>query len=152
MRLRSKLIRAGGLAAAVSLSPLVHAAGEPIEVMKTSGCGCCIGWIKHLEEAGYVVESRDLTMGDLMKVKLDAGLKVGITSCHTGLIAGYIIEGHVPVREVKRLLSERPDAIGLSVPNMPIGSPGMDFGDDGEPYDVLIVQRDGSTEIYAQYP
>ena len=151
MRTGSQLLRAALLAAAFTFSPLVHAAGEAVEVLKTSGCGCCIGWMKHLEEAGYVVTSRDMAMGDLMKVKLDAGLTPDLTSCHTGLVDGYVIEGHVPAREVARLLQERPEAIGLTVPNMPIGSPGME-GDDAESYQVLLVRRDGATEVFASYP
>ena len=147
----SQLLRAALLAAGFTLSPLVHAAGEPIEVLKTSGCGCCLGWVKHLEEAGYAVTARDLPMGELMTVKRDAGLTPDLTSCHTGLIDGYVIEGHVPAREIARLLQERPEAIGLTVPNMPPGSPGMDFGDT-EPYEVLLVRRNGSTEVYANYP
>ena len=138
------------LLAGFGLSP-THAAGEKVLVLKTLGCGCCLGWIEHLEEAGFVVEARDLPMGALMKEKLDAGLKPGLTACHTGKVDGYVIEGHVPAREVKRLLVERPDAIGLTVPNMPVGSPGMEYGGEAEPYEVLLVRRDGTTEVYATY-
>lgn len=134
----------------ISSSP-AGAAGESILVLKTSGCGCCLGWVEHLEEAGFTVEAKDLFMGDLMKERLDAGLKPGLTSCHTGKTAGYGVEGHVPVREIRRLLAERPDAAGLTVPNMPLGSPGMEYGDP-EPYEVLLVHRDGTTEVYAEYP
>ena len=135
------------LFAGLALSP-ADAAGESILVMKTSGCGCCLGWVEHLEEAGFAVEVKDLPMGALMKEKMDAGLKPGLTSCHTGKVAGYVIEGHVPARDIQRLLSERPDAIGLVVPNMPVGSPGMEGG-AAEPYEVLLVRRDGTTEIYS---
>lgn len=127
-------------------------AAERMEVLKTSGCGCCTAWIEYLEKAGFEVEARNMAMGALMKVKLDAGLKPGLTSCHTGRIDGYVVEGHVPVREIRRLLSERPDAIGLTVPDMPLGSPGMDIGDEREPYDVLLVRKDGATEVFARYP
>jgi hypothetical protein len=151
MRNRSRVLRTALLATGFILSPLVHAAGQAIEVLKTSGCGCCIGWVRHLEEAGYAVTSRDLPIGELMKIKRDAGLTLDLTSCHTGLIGVYVIEGHVPAREIDRLLQEQPDAIGLAVPNMPLGSPGMDFG-EAEPYQVLLVRRDGSTEMYAAYP
>jgi hypothetical protein len=120
-------------------------------VMKTSGCGCCLAWVKHLEAAGFTVETKDLPMGEIMKEKLAAGLKPGLTACHTGKLGGYIIEGHVPVREIRRLLAERPDAVGLSVPNMPAGSPGMEYGTP-EPYKVLLVRRDGTAETYATYP
>jgi len=87
-----------------------------------------------------------------MQKKLGAGLKPALTSCHTGIVEGYVIEGHVPAREIDRLLAERPDAIGLTVPNMPYGSPGMgEPGPDADPYDVLLVRRDGSTELFASY-
>lgn len=126
------------------------AAGEAITVLKTSGCACCLGWIKHLKQAGFVVDAKNVDMGTLMKTKLDAGLTAQLAACHTGKLSGYIIEGHVPVREIRRLLDERPDAIGLAVPGMPLGSPGME-ADKGEPYEVLLVRKDGSTEIFAQY-
>ena len=141
--LRNSKVEAGG---AVGAAPVV-------EVLSTSGCGCCIGWARHLEENGYVTDVKNMAMGDLMRLKLQLGLKPGLTSCHTGLIEGYAIEGHVPAREVARLLNERPDAIGLVVPDMPYGSPGMgEPGPDAEPYDVLLVRRDGTTEVFARYP
>jgi hypothetical protein len=83
--------------------------------------------------------------------KREVGLKPEQSSCHTGQIAGYVVEGHVPAREIRRLLSERPDAVGLTVPDMPLGSPGMESGDDRDPYDVLLVRRDGTTEVFASY-
>lgn len=126
-------------------------AGEAIEVLKTSGCGCCVSWVKYLEGQGFKVKTRNLDMGSMMQVKLKAGLKVDLTSCHTGRIEGYVVEGHVPAREIRRLLANRPDAIGLTVPNMPLGSPGMDAGNEKEPYDVLLVKKDGSTEVFASY-
>lgn len=125
-------------------------AGQAISVLKTSGCGCCLAWIKYLERSGFVVEARNVAMGDLMRAKLDAGLKPELAACHTARIEGYIVEGHVPVQEIRRLLNERPDAIGLAIPGMPLGSPGMET-DKGEPYQVLLVHRDGSTEVFAQY-
>ena len=128
------------------------ATGQSMLVLKSSGCGCCLAWIEHLERAGFSVEARDLPMGTLMKEKLDAGLKPGLTSCHTGKVSGYIVEGHVPALEIKRMLAERPDAIGLSVPNMPAGSPGMEYGGKTEPYEVLLVLRDGTSKVYADYP
>ena len=86
-------------------------------------------------------------MGELMQRKLAAGLKPGLTSCHTGFVGGYVVEGHVPAREVRRLLAERPEAVGLTVPDMPLGSPGKT-----EPYDILLVHWNGSPQIYARYP
>lgn len=129
------------------------AAATTIEVLSTSGCGCCIGWAKHLEENGYITDLKNLPMADLWQRKLQAGLGEGQTSCHTGLVEGYVVEGHVPAREVARLLQERPDAIGLTVPNMPYGSRGIgEAGADADPYDVLLVHRDGTTTVFASYP
>jgi hypothetical protein len=140
-----------GLAlAACLLAPHIVLASQAIQVMKTSSCGCCIGWIKHLESNGFSVRSRDVPMATLMQEKAAAGLRPELTSCHTARIGSYVVEGHVPAREVKRLLKERPDAIGLAVPDMPLGSPGMEAAEK-EPYDVLLVHRDGSTTIFASY-
>ena len=129
--------------------------GEPadaIDVAKTSSCGCCLAWIDHLKENDFSVTSKNMTMGNLTRFKLKNGIGPKTASCHTAKIDGYTIEGHVPAREIRRLLKERPDAIGLSVPGMPLGSPGMDFGDDREAFDVLLIRRDGSTETFASYP
>jgi len=135
------------------LSGTALAAADHIEVMSTNGCGCCIAWTKHLQENGYTTEIENFGMADNMQRKIAAGLKPGLISCHTGRIAGYVIEGHVPAREIDRLLAERPDAIGLAVPGMPYGSPGMgEPGPDADPYDVLLVRRDGSTEVFESYP
>jgi hypothetical protein len=127
-------------------------AGEAVELFKSDSCACCSAWGKHMQENGFAVSEQDIPLANLMAMKSQAGLKEGQTSCHTAKIGGYVIEGHVPAREVKRLLSEQPDAIGLTVPDMPYGSPGMgEAGDDADPYDVLLVKRDGSTEIYVSY-
>ncbi|MEH6719989.1 MAG: DUF411 domain-containing protein [Aurantimonas endophytica] len=138
------------LAGALALLSTSVFAAENVEMFSTSGCGCCIGWMKHLEEAGFEVTNENLPMADLYARKMQAGLKPGLTSCHTGYVSGYVVEGHVPAAEVKRLLAEKPDAIGLTVPDMPAGSPGM--GESDEPYQVLLVMKDGSTETFASYP
>jgi hypothetical protein len=139
------------IVAATMMIPASLQAAETAQVFKTSGCGCCVGWIRHLEETGYTVDAKNMAMGALMKLKLDAGLKVGQTSCHSAIIGGYFIEGHVPAGDIERLLAEKPDAVGLTVPDMPLGSPGMDGGDEREAYDVLLVRRDGATEVFAQH-
>jgi hypothetical protein len=133
------------------ISQAAWAAGS-MEVLKSATCGCCVSWGKHMREAGFTVTEIDLPLADLNAAKLKAGLKQGQTSCHTARIDGYVIEGHVPAREVTRLLEERPEAIGLTVPDMPYGSPGMGDEADADPYDVLLVRRDGTTEVYAAYP
>ena len=127
------------------------ASARHLDVFSTEGCGCCHAWVKHLEESGYTASVTYLPLEALTQKKREAGLKEGLTSCHTGFIGGYVIEGHVPAREIGRLLAEQPDALGLTVPGMPIGSPGM--GDPGaaDPYDVLLLRRDGSTVVFAHY-
>ncbi|WP_061937603.1 DUF411 domain-containing protein [Aureimonas sp. AU22] len=138
------------LAGTLALLSVPALAAETVDVFSTSGCGCCVGWIKHLEKAGFEVTNDNLAMADLYAKKTGAGLKPGQTSCHTGFVGGYVVEGHVPAAEVKRLLAERPDAVGLAVPDMPPGSPGM--GTSDEPYEVLLVARDGTSKVYARYP
>ena len=115
-------------------------------VYKTPTCGCCNGWVEHLREAGFTVDARDVR--DLMSVKLDAGVPTGMTSCHTAIVDGYVVEGHVPAEHVARLVQERPDIAGIAVPGMPIGSPGME-GPNPEPYQVLAFGRDGSASVFA---
>ena len=132
------------------LLPAVTVAAS-LEMMTTGGCACCHAWARHLREAGHEVVVKDLAMGQLTKMKLDAGVPAALTACHTAKLEGYLIEGHVPAREVRRLLDERPEALGLVVPGMPVGSPGMESGSTREPYKVLLFKKDGSTEVYASY-
>ncbi|OJI94696.1 hypothetical protein LY10_00009 [Planktotalea frisia] len=124
----------------------------PIEVNKTNGCGCCLAWMEHLEEYGFAPTDEDMFAGLLVRFKLDNGVPQRMVSCHTGLIDGYVIEGHVPADDIRRLLSERPDAVGLAVPGMPLGSPGMDQSRWREAYDVFLINNDGTTEVFASYP
>jgi hypothetical protein len=104
-----------------------------------------------MQGAGYAVKTHDVANGILAKIKRQAGLKPEFQSCHTAKIGGYVIEGHVPATDVRKLLEEKPDAIGLVVPGMPIGSPGMEVGDEKEPYEVLLVKKDGTTKVFARH-
>ncbi len=137
------------------LLPLAGAWAAPTrplaEVWKDPSCGCCKDWIVYLEKAGFEVRLHE-TGNTNARAQLGMPIKFG--SCHTARIGGYAIEGHVPVREIQRLLLEKPKAVGLTVPGMTIGSPGMDgaaYGNRKEPYDVLLVQPDGSTLVYQTY-
>jgi len=135
-------------------SPAFAAAdtASSIEVWKSPTCHCCDKWVDHLAENGFDVAARNATRGMLAELKRQAGIGRKLASCHTGLIDGYIIEGHVPADDIKRLMAERPDAIGLTVPDMPLGSPGMEQPDGTtEPYDVLLIKKDGSTEVFASH-
>lgn len=123
-----------------------------IEVWKSPTCSCCGKWVEHLEANGFAVKAKNTSPAMLDRIKRQAGIEEKLASCHTGLIDGYAIEGHVPAADIKRLLEERPDAVGLTVPNMPLGSPGMEQPDGKtEPYDVLLVKKDDSTEIFASH-
>jgi hypothetical protein len=120
-------------------------------VVSGEGCGCCREWLKYIEAAGYEASITYVSPQALMSHKEEAGISAGHSSCHTGRIGGYVIEGHVPAREIARLLAEKPDAIGLAVPGMPYGSPGMGPPEEADPYDVLLVKKDGTTSVFASY-
>ncbi|HSV81906.1 MAG TPA: DUF411 domain-containing protein [Ramlibacter sp.] len=122
-----------------------------VEVWKDPSCGCCQDWVKHLEANGFAVKVNQ-NGNDAMRAKL--GMPQKLASCHTALVGGYAIEGHVPAADIRRLLKDRPQAIGLSVPGMPVGSPGMDdpvYGKRRDPFDVLLVSRSGEPRVYASY-
>lgn len=141
---------APGTSAAASVGASVAATPRgllpTIVVYKTAACGCCNGWVEHLEAAGFTVDARDVV--DLMSVKRDAGVPASNASCHTALVDGFVVEGHVPAEQVKRLLAERPSVAGLAVPGMPIGSPGME-GPGARPYQVLTFDRQGNNTVFA---
>ena len=141
------------LALTLALLPAAQALAQAtsIEVRKTNGCGCCLAWMEHLEENGFAPTGQDMFAGLLVRFKLDNGVPQRMVSCHTALVDGYVIEGHVPASDIRRLLAERPDAVGLAVPEMPLGSPGMDQGRGREAYDVFLIRNDGSTEVFASY-
>ncbi len=145
MRMTAIGLAAGLWAAAAHGGPLV-------EVTKTASCGCCAAWVAHMEAAGFEVVAEDVTPGLLARAKIAAGIAPEHASCHTARVEGYVVEGHVPAAEVSRLLAERPEALGLAVPGMPIGSPGMEMGATREPYEVLLLRRDGTAEVFARRP
>lgn len=127
------------------------AAPTRVEVWKGPTCGCCHDWIAHLQANGFAVTAHD---DGNTAARQRLGIPIRYGSCHTALVDGYALEGHVPAREIKRLLRERPRAAGLAVPAMPVGSPGMDgpaYRGRQDPYDVLLVATDGSASIYQSY-
>jgi hypothetical protein len=139
------------LALSISLGGGPTATAEPIEIWKTESCGCCTSWVEYLAKNGFTPKAANVAAGELASIKAHAGISPRHQSCHTAKVSGYVIEGHVPVGDIKRLLTEKPDAIGLAVPGMPVGSPGMESGDDKEPYEVLLIKRDGTTEVFAKH-
>jgi len=121
-----------------------------VVVNKNASCGCCKAWVEHMRKAGFTVEVHDLD--NLDPVKTRVGIPAGKGSCHTAEVGGYFVEGHVPAADVKRLLALKPDAKGLVLPGMPMGSPGMEMPDGStQPYTVELVQRDGTTTVFAQH-
>jgi hypothetical protein len=120
----------------------------PITVYKSPTCGCCAKWVEHLQAAGFRPEVHDETQMDAVKAKV--GVPADLRSCHTAIVDGYAIEGHVPADVIRKLLEERPKVAGIAVPGMPVGSPGMESGDQKTPYDVVAYTKDGTTSIYAK--
>ena len=148
---RAILIGGTAVLAAAPLQALAQAAGPAIHVLKDPDCGCCSAWIEILETAGFAVTVEPSAGAELMRYKLVSGIPEEMASCHTGRVDGYMIEGHVPVADIRRLLDERPDAIGLAVPGMPYGSPGMGPESEREAYDVFLIRRDGAAIPYSSY-
>ena len=154
MQRRSLLLTAPALLTAAL--PVWAATPSPkdlpvLQVWKDPSCGCCKDWISYLQRDGFQVQVFE-TGNTAVRQRL--GLPQKYASCHTALIGGYVVEGHVNAREIRRLLAEKPKAIGLSVPGMPIGSPGMDgpeYGGRKDPYDVVLVLPDGSGRVYQSY-
>ena len=146
-----------GIAAAIALPALASKPTKiPLEVWKDPNCGCCKDWITYMEDNGFAVTVHD-TGNTAVRAKL--GLPARLGSCHTALVGSYLLEGHVPAADVKKLLAQKPKALGITVPGMPVGSPGMDGPDYGgrkDPYDVLLVTKnlmnsDVSTSVFTSY-
>lgn len=134
--------------AALLLPAAAQAALPVVEVYKSASCGCCHLWVDHLRANGFTVKAHEVANPSDYREKF--GIPAALGSCHTGIVAGYAIEGHVPAQEIKRLLAERPKARGLAVPGMPLGSPGME-GPRSDPYDVMLVGTDGRYKVYRHY-
>ena len=119
-----------------------------VEVFKSASCGCCGAWVEHLRQNGFQVIAHDV--GDVPAERRKLGMPDRLGSCHSAKVGGYVIEGHVPAADIRRLLKEKPKALGLAVPSMPPGSPGME-GPRAIPYDTLLVDRDGTTRVFASH-
>ena len=141
------LLLAIGVSAAMAIVQRPTPSGPAITVYKTATCGCCSKWIDHLKDNGFTVTAEDVTQSELISVKRDAGVTRDLESCHTAIVDGYVIEGHVPADVIQDFLEEHPKAVGLAVPGMPLGSPGME-SDVKEPYDVLQFNASGETKVY----
>lgn len=152
---RRFLAAAGALVAGRALAGTGTGPRPPavlVEVWKDPNCGCCQDWVQHLEDNGFKVKVND-TGNTAMRAKLGVAPTYG--SCHTALVGGYAVEGHVPARDIRRLLKEKPKALGLAVPGMPVGSPGMDgpaYGGRQDAYRVMLLAHDGSASVWQGYP
>lgn len=137
----------------LALLPFLHAlpvlAATSIHVYKNPDCGCCGAWVEHLKSAGFAVQVSEVS--DTAETRKKLGMPEKFGSCHTATVDGYLLEGHVPAADIKRLLKTRPQALGLAVPGMPAGSPGMDIGSRKDAYQVLLVDRAGSHSVFSQY-
>ena len=119
-------------------------------VYKTPTCGCCSNWVDHMKAAGFPIEAVDTTHVDLQGIKRVHGVPAHAASCHTAVVDGYVVEGHVPAEDVARMLRERPDIRGLAVPGMPMGSPGME-GPISQKYDVIAIGKNGEESVWASH-
>ena len=143
------MIRTTYLAPLALLACANAAAAATLEVAKSPSCGCCSVWIERMRSAGFTVKSRDVA--DTTPVASAAGVPDQLRSGHTTKVAGYVIEGHVPAADIRRLLAQKPKAIGLAAPGMPMGSPGMEMGGRKERYQVMLIARDGSHTVWATH-
>jgi hypothetical protein len=149
---RRRLLIAGAFFGTLPFSGLsVAQPVKAMEVWKDPSCGCCQHWIDHVEKNGFKVTVHD-TGNNAMRARLRMPQKFG--SCHTALVDGYVVEGHVPAKDIQRLLATRPDALGLAVPGMKVGTPGMDgpsYNGRSDPYDVLLVLKNGDSKVFRSY-
>lgn len=149
----SNLTRRGlvGAIAIFAAPSVLRAASGTVEVWKTPTCGCCSAWGDHLTQAGFQVTSTNLDQAALDRVKDRLGVPAQLRSCHTASVGGYTIEGHVPAADIELLLDFKPDVEGIAVPGMPIGSPGMEMGDETEPYATYAFDETGPLAIFARH-
>ena len=126
-----------------------QAMAATIEVVKSPYCGCCAHWVEHLRANGFTVRVTETE--DVGRVATRLGVPGALRSCHTATVENYVIEGHVPAADIERLLRERPQAAGLAVPGMPVGSPGMEQGDRRQPYATILFRRDGRQQVFARH-
>jgi hypothetical protein len=137
-------------AAAVSANAHDHAAPVSVTVYKNAQCGCCKSWVEHLRKEGFKVTAKDVD--DLASIKTKLGVPASLSSCHTAIVGAYVVEGHVPAADIRRLLTEKPKVAGLGVPGMPVGSPGMEVpGMPPEKYDVMAFAKDGKQRVFASH-
>lgn len=147
-----KVLLAGIVTLTLGVAAFAYTQKAPptMEVFKSPTCGCCSKWVEHVQEGGFTVKVTDLSDSALDALKTKHGIPRTVQSCHTGLVDGYVIEGHVPVTEIERLLKERPAVTGIAVGGMPIGSPGMEVpGQRAQPYNVVTFDKQGGVRVFS---
>ena len=146
---RGLLVVGAGVLAVAACAPGAGSSSE-LAVYKTPTCACCTAWVEHMRAAGFKARVNELP--SLGSIRSTRGVPDALASCHTALIGGYVLEGHVPAEDVRKLLAERPEAVGLAVPAMPLGSPGMETPDgQREAYETLLILKDGGTRVFARH-
>lgn len=137
---------------AAILGPVGYAADEPVEVTvyRSPTCGCCAKWIEHLKQNNFNVKDNITDEMDVIKAKY--GVPKEMASCHTAIVDGYVVEGHVPAADIRKLLKTRPNVTGLAVPGMVTGSPGMEMGGRADPYDVMSFDQEKHFQVFNHYP
>ena len=140
-----------GTMAIVNCPTSVFASDNTLIVNRSESCGCCGAWVERMNLAGFKTEVNFVRKEILGSIKSQLGISSELSSCHTATIGSYFVEGHVPAEDIRRLLIERPKALGLSVPGMPIGSPGMEMGGNKEPFETLLVFEDGKTQVFNKH-
>ncbi len=144
-KLAAGILLLGGVVLVMSFRPAGPDADADMHVYKTATCGCCAKWVDHMRAAGFTVSVENVM--DINAVKRRTGVPLDLGSCHTAVVGDYVIEGHVPARVVRAFLAEAPEVLGIAVPGMPIGSPGME-GANPRPYDVLAFDRNGNRGVF----
>lgn len=149
--LRLKLLSQGAilLFSASSVHMALAAETDKVEVYKSASCGCCSLWVEHMKKSGFAVEVHDVR--NVAPFRERFGVPDSVASCHTAVVGGYAIEGHVPAADIKRLLREKPKAAGIAVPGMVQGSPGMEQGRGQDPYNVVLFNASGRTTIFTAH-
>ena len=149
---RRSMIGAMGWTISLVTTPVWAETDATIHVVKDPGCPCCNAWIGHLRQSGFRVTFEERSVEELAALKRERGIPDDLVSCHTATIGDYTIEGHVPATDIRRLLSELPVAIGLTVPGMPYGAPGMGPEAERDAFDVILLLQDGGNTVFTNYP
>lgn len=143
-----RLLLVAALIGAAGLGP-TFAGGDEVTMYKDPNCGCCGKWAEHMRANGFAV--KEVATPKMSAVKREAGVPQALGSCHTARVGGYIVEGHVPAADVKRMLADKPEIVGISAPGMPQGSPGMEGPYPADRYDVVSFDRDGATKVFSRH-